>query len=131
MSISSQPDNLTIVYGVTSSSTNDMTIKLGRMVDEHVLILPGRYDGVSTTRSCDQGLWLYLHFYEPFNRQTSQEEWPPCTNSLQLIITSLQLHDMASIYGFIFTSKNRIATRLSRMVHQHALIVPYRWLWCR
>ena len=56
------------------------------MVDEHVLNLPCRYYGVSTTRLRGQGLLLYPHFDKPSNRQTSQEERSSSTNiTLQLM----------------------------------------------
>ena len=45
-----------------------MTAKLGRMVDQHTLYLAFD-DDISTIRFCDEKLWLYLQFYNPFNKQ--------------------------------------------------------------
>ena len=62
------------VSGFISVSVNRNTTKLGRMVDQHALILPRSYDDITNIMSCEQHLWLYLHFYKTYNNKTSQEE---------------------------------------------------------
>lgn len=62
------------VSGFIAFFVNRNTTKLGRMVDQDALILPRRYDDVTTIMSREQHLWLYLHFYKTYNNKTSQEE---------------------------------------------------------
>ena len=56
MEKSPQPGLIINIYGFTSTSISPITTKFRRMVDQHTLILPCKYDGV-TTSSHDQGLF--------------------------------------------------------------------------
>ena len=50
---SSKHGHVTVIYGFLSTSVNSITNKLGRMIDRHSLILPGRNNGVIKARSRD------------------------------------------------------------------------------
>ena len=69
-----QQGHVANVSGFIAFFVNRNTTKLGRMVDQDALILPRRYDDVTTIMSSEQHLWLYLHFYKTYNNKTSQEE---------------------------------------------------------
>ena len=69
-----QQGHVATVSGFIAFFVNRNTTKLGRMVDQDALILPRRYDDVTTIMSREQHLWLYLHFYKTYNNKTSQEE---------------------------------------------------------
>ena len=89
------------IYGFTSTSVSPITTKFRRMVDQNTLILPCKYDGV-TTSSHDQGL---------FKNQTSYEAKPTCIDlTLELLMSLLQLGHVTKVYRFISTSINSITT---------------------
>ena len=49
--MSSQLGHVTNIYGFISTCIIPITAKLDMLVDNRTLILPGRNDGVTTTRS--------------------------------------------------------------------------------
>lgn len=74
------------------------------------------YDNINTTRSRDQRLWLYLHFYKTGNIQMSQQKRPASADlTLQVMMTLLQPSWVISVFAFIPTSISSITTKLGRM----------------
>ena len=72
--------------GFVSPSLSRLISKLGRIVDQHSLVLAGN---LSISRSLDNHLWFYLYFYQPYNKLFYQDVKPASTIlTLQVMITS-------------------------------------------
>ena len=109
-------DHVVNVHGFLSTFISPIKTKFGMMVDQHAFFLPSMYDNINTTRSRDQRLQLYLHFYKTGNIQMSQQERPASADlTLQVMMTLLQPSWVISVFAFIPTSISSITTKLGRM----------------
>ena len=80
---SPQVGHMTNVYDFISTATNLITTKLGKIVDQHTLILPCRYDDITTTRSRNQSAWFISISIKP---ETTKLHWKPHQYDLTLLI---------------------------------------------
>ena len=116
-----QLGHVTNVNGFISTSVSLNTAKFGRIVAQYALILPRKYDDVTTTRSGEQRLWLFLHLYKTCNNQTSQKRAVCSGLTLNVMMTSFQLGHLTGVYDFVSPAIISIATKSGRMANQHAM----------
>ena len=74
--MSPQLRHVTNIYGIISTFLTPIISRLNMMVNYHTLVLPGRIDVVTTTRSRYYCLWVYLHFHKPYDNKTWQDGRP-------------------------------------------------------
>ena len=70
---------VTNIKGFIPTYISLMLSKLKKITDSYALILLGVYNNFTTTRSPDQRLWVYLHFFKPYNKEISQKGRPAHT----------------------------------------------------